>query len=145
MTQIDFYIQVADKADVACRLTAKAYRQGLKVLVRCADPAGAESFGRRLWSFAATSFIPHCAPDDPLAAETPVHVAGTSADPSLEQVLINLSGERPSYFSRFDRLMEIVGADEADRADARERWKFYKDRGYALQCHDLSTAPSPLR
>ena len=53
-------------------------------------------------------------------------------------MLINLRAEQPPFFSRFQRLVEIVSLDEEDRSHARARFKFYRDRGYAIQSHDLS-------
>ena len=35
------------------------------------------------------------------------------------------------------KIKEGVGKDEADRGPARERYKFYRDRGYPLQAHQL--------
>jgi DNA polymerase-3 subunit chi len=55
-----------------------------------------------------------------------------------DDVLLNLRPEWPAFFSRFQRLVEIVGLDEADRAQARERFRFYRDRGYEIRTHDLS-------
>ena len=133
MTQIDFYTHVDDKLDVACRLTSKAFRQGLKVLVRCPDTASADTFGRRLWCVPALSFVPHCSPHDALAPETPVHVDASGAEPLHEQVLVNLCEDWPPYFSRFERVIEVVGTEDGDTASARARWKFYKERGYELK------------
>jgi DNA polymerase-3 subunit chi len=133
MTQIDFYTHVEDKLDVACRLTSKAFRQGLKVLVRCPDAGMADTFGKRLWCVPATAFVPHCSPQDSLAAETPVHVDATGAEPQHEQILVNLCTDWPPYFSRFERVIEIVSRADDDSAAARARWKFYKERGYAMK------------
>jgi DNA polymerase-3 subunit chi len=36
--------------------------------------------------------------------------------------------------------MEVVGADANERARGRERWRFYRDRGYPLEKHDLAAA-----
>jgi len=33
-----------------------------------------------------------------------------------------------------------VSGDDEDRTLARERWRFYKDRGYPLNAHDLARA-----
>jgi len=55
-----------------------------------------------------------------------------------EDVLLNLRAEWPPSFSRFQRLVEIVGRDDADRAQARERFRHYRDRGYEIRTHDLS-------
>jgi hypothetical protein len=52
-------------------------------------------------------------------------------------VMINLHTEQPPAFARFERLVEIVGLDEAGVEAGRERYRFYKTRGYALQTHDL--------
>jgi len=64
---------------------------------------------------------------------------GASLDNSAHHdVLVNLDGDLPPAFSRFERLVEIVGTDESDRGPARERFRFYRDRGYAIAAHDLS-------
>ena len=55
-----------------------------------------------------------------------------------EDVLINLCEETPAFFSRFHRLIEIVTTDETDRKRARERFRFYRDRGYEIVTHDLA-------
>ncbi|RDJ93817.1 DNA polymerase III subunit chi, partial [Lacticaseibacillus rhamnosus] len=41
------------------------------------------------------------------------------------------------FFSRFQRLVEIVGTDASDRQAARERYRFYRDRGYEIRTHQL--------
>ena len=55
-------------------------------------------------------------------------------------MLLNLHCEWPPAFSRFQRLVEIVGRDDEDRAAARGRFRFYRDRGYEIVNHDLSKA-----
>jgi len=55
-------------------------------------------------------------------------------------VLINLQKDYPPFFSRFTRLIEIVGQDEEDKAHARLRYKFYRDRGYEMRSFDASGA-----
>ena len=54
------------------------------------------------------------------------------------QVLLNLGVDVPEGFERFDRLIEVVSLDDADRLGARSRWKHYADRGYAITRHDLA-------
>jgi DNA polymerase III subunit chi len=65
-----------------------------------------------------------------LSAELPANAAES-------QVLLNLGAVLPSGFERFERLIELVGQDEADLQAARTRWKHYKDRGYALSRYDV--------
>ena len=138
MTQIDFYTHVDDKLKTACQLAGKAFTHGLKVTVFCTDTDAAQRFDRMLWMTPSIGFVPHCAPDDPLAAETPVIVDCRGESLLNDEVLLNLRAEWPPFFSRFQRLIEIVSLDERDRAQARERFRFYRDRGYEIRTHDLS-------
>lgn len=140
MTQVDFYTHVEDRLRTACALTGKAYAQGMRVLVFCADHAAAQKFSRLLWSVPATSFVPHCAPTDALAGITPVIVDHEGTQIPHDEVLINLCDEWPPFFSRFQRLLEIVSLDESERETARKRFRFYRDRGYEIRSHDRSRA-----
>ena len=142
MTQIDFYTHVSNKLNVACRLTAKAYAQDLRVAVLCPDATTAQGFDRMMWAVSPLAFVPHCSADHPLAARTPVVVDHTGIAPLHDEVLLNLCDAWPPVFSRFQRLIEIVSVDDADRASARERFKFYRDRGYDIRSHDLSATPA---
>jgi DNA polymerase-3 subunit chi len=138
VTQIDFYTHVEDKLKTACQLAGKAFAHGLRITVFCSDREAAQRFDRALWMTPAIGFVPHCAPDDPLAAETPV-IVDCVGEPLLhDEVLLNLRPEWPPFFSRFQRLIEIVSLDERDRAGARERFRFYRERGYEIRTHDLS-------
>lgn len=140
MTRIDFYFEAEDRLQVACRLTAKAVQQKLRVLIYTAGEAEAQSVDRLLWTWQSTSFLPHCLTRSRLAAETPVLITHDPADTPHDEVLLNLHPEWPPAFSRFQRLVEIVGRDAEDRAAARGRFRFYRDRGYEIVNHDLSKA-----
>ncbi|TXF12096.1 DNA polymerase III subunit chi [Pelomicrobium methylotrophicum] len=138
MTQIDFYTRADDKLATACRLAAKAFQQGLRVLVLTPDAEITERVDRLLWTTPSTGFIPHCRNASPLAEVTPVIVDHEAEPLRHDEVLINLRRERPAFFSRFQRLVEIVSMDETDSQAARERYRFYQRRGYAIRHHDLS-------
>ena len=140
MTRIDFYTHVEDKLRTACTLAGKAHGRGLKITVFCPDADTAQRFDRLLWTTPAIGFVPHCGPDDPLAAETPVIVDFQGEKLLHDEVLINLRPERPPFFGRFQRLVEIVSREDDDRAAARDRFRFYRDRGYEISTHDLSKA-----
>lgn len=137
MTEILFYTFADNPLDVARRVAAKAHAQGRHVLIHAPDPATADAIDRLLWTTPALGFVPHCRDSDALAAETPVLI-GTHAD-ALPQadVMINLDPAQPPAFARFERLVEIIGQDDASRERGRERYRFYQSRGYALTTHDL--------
>lgn len=137
MTSIDFYTGADDPLAVAARIVAKAWLQYGHVRVLTPDAAATDALDRRLWTFPATGFLPHCRLSSPLAAETPILVDDALRHEGPACVLVNLHGEPPPFFSRFERLADIVGRGGA-RADAgRARWKFYRERGYAMQHHPL--------
>lgn len=138
MTRIDFYTKVDDKLRFAGKLCAKALAQKLKVNVFVPDEAQATRFERLLWTDNATSFIPHCRVDNPLAAQTPVLIHTQEGALLHDTLLINLDSAWPPFFSRFQRVIEIVSTDSEDAASARARFRFYRDRGYAMQSHDMS-------
>jgi DNA polymerase-3 subunit chi len=138
MTSVNFYFNAADKLQVACRLAAKAVAQGRRLLIYAPEPDTAQRIDRLLWTWPATGFLPHCRAGEPLAADTPVLIAA-EADAGLGcDVLLNLAAQAPPAFERFDRLLEVVSRDDADRHSARERFRFYRERGYPLSDHDLA-------
>jgi DNA polymerase-3 subunit chi len=138
MTSIDFYFNAADRLQVACRLAGKALAEGKRMLVYAPDAELATRVDRMMWTWPATGFVPHCALDDPLAADTPVLIARADDSPAHVTLLVNLSNECPPHFASFERLFEVVGLDEAEREAGRARYKLYRSRGYAIASHDLA-------
>ena len=140
MTSIDFYTHVADRLEVAARLVAKALAQHGRVRVLTPDAAATDALDRRLWLKPPIAFLPHCRIDSALAEQTPIWVDHSDEHPGPASVLINLRATPPAFFSRFERLAEIVGVEEADAAAGRERYRFYRERGYELRTHSLAEA-----
>ncbi|MGE5128749.1 MAG: DNA polymerase III subunit chi [Sphingomonadaceae bacterium] len=138
MTSIDFYFNAQDKLQVACRLAAKALAQGKRLLIYAPQPETAQHIDRLLWTWPATGFVPHCLAHDPLAADTPVLIAADEESPADCGLLLNLAAACPPHFERFERLLEIVARDDDERASGRARYRFYRDRGYAISDHDLT-------
>jgi DNA polymerase III subunit chi len=140
MTGIDFYFNAAERLQVVCRLAGKALGQGKHMLVYAPDPETASRVDRMLWTWPASGFVPHCALHDPLAPDTPVLIAAGEETPRRCELLVNLSLECPPHFERFERLLEVVGTDEAERQAARTRYRYYRERGYSITNHDLAQA-----
>jgi DNA polymerase-3 subunit chi len=138
MTAVDFYFNADDRLQVACRLAAKALERRQRVMIYAPEAAAAQDIDRLLWTWPATGFLPHCAAGAALAAETPVLIARDAADPAGCAVLLNLSTACPPHFERFERLLEVVGPSEDERAAARGRFRAYRARGYAIASHDLA-------
>ncbi len=138
MTTIDFYTHCADRLAIAARLVVKAWAQHGSARVLTADAERTAEFDALLWRSPPTGFVPHCRLASPLAGETPILVDHALAHEGPAAMLINLHPEPPPFFARFERLVEIVGTDDDATAAGRERWRYYKERGYALRSHNLS-------
>jgi len=144
MTRISFYIlkgdQEHDRQVFACRLIEKAYTQGNQIYIHADNAEQARQFDQLLWSFRADSFVPHrlmhdadqTTPDD-----CPILIGHDTTPPRLMNLLINLSPEQPLFFSQFERVAELINDDDAIKAQGRERYRFYQQRGYDLESHKL--------
>jgi DNA polymerase III subunit chi len=172
LTEISFHFNAPDKLAYACRLLRKAVNGGAQVVVTAA-PETLAKLDTLLWTISPLDFIAHCfaQADSALVSASPVLLGMPMAKPqgqgtsfalespqadvqsitssnpaSKPPVLVNLGDTVPEGFERFERLVEVVGASEEDRACARDRWKHYAHRGYAITRHDLaakSGAPTP--
>lgn len=145
MTEVAFHFNAPDKLGYACRLLRKAVLKGSKVVVT-GEPALLRDLDEALWTFAPTEFLPHCQGEGTspaVLAASPVVLSGSPGTAPHQQVLVNLGEAVPEGFERFERLIEVVTPDEADRLQARRRWKHYASRGYAIVRHDRAADPQP--
>ncbi|MFM0724952.1 DNA polymerase III subunit chi [Paraburkholderia strydomiana] len=131
MTRIDFHSNVGDSLLYACRLLRKAYQAGQPTIV-LAEPARLRALDEQLWTFSPLDFVPHCMAGTPLAAQTPIVLTTSLDDVPHHQILLNLGATVPAQFARFERLLEVVGNAHEELVAGRERYRFYRDRGYAL-------------
>lgn len=96
--------------------------------------SAAESLDNKLWTYSKTSFVPHGLS----AASLPVAISTDTSPGEHHQLLINLDSATPSWFSRFERVIEIVYGDQIYRQAKRDNFSYFKDRGYPLEFFDLS-------
>ena len=143
MTQIDFYI-LADNSSMAgplfaCKLADKAYHLKHTIYIHTANQPQAKQIDELLWTFNPGSFLPHelNVPDKDF--EEPILIGHSEQATRFHDVLINLDDSVPSFFGQFERVAEIVYGDDALRNQARQRYKFYRDRGYSLNTHNILT------
>jgi DNA polymerase-3 subunit chi len=138
VTKVDFYTGTDDKLRTACLLSHKAMQNGLRVLLHTPDQATTEMLDQLLWQHPAAAFIPHCLSSDEAAAEMPV-IIGHQREPfPHSELLISLHTTCLPFFSRFERVIEIVSQEAEDARLGRERFGFYRERGYEMRHFDLS-------
>ncbi len=144
--RVDFYVlasnDTAARLRFACRLVEKAWLKRHRVRVQF-DPGGElEAFDELLWTFSDGSFVPHqrLGMDDaaPAPAPPPVVIADvTDPDPGDGDLMVNLAAALPAGFERFQRIAEVVDADETRRQHGRERFRQYRERGIVSATHEM--------
>lgn len=140
MTRIEFFFNVEDKLRKVAELSEKAVMKGRRLMVFAPDQDTVRMIEKVLWMQSPISFLPHCHGAHALAEETPIILDWQAGHMPHHDVLINLQQDYPPFFSRFTRLIEIVGSEEQDKVEARKRYKFYRDRGYEMRSFDASGA-----
>ena len=136
MTRIDFYQTSGDGHAFACRLIDLVYRKGHRIYVHTATEEQAKILNEQLWTFKEDSYVPHSLHSE--AIDVPIKIGFDHEPEEHQDVLINLSGQIPHFFSRFDRVAEVVPVDQNSRKSARENYAYYKERGYVLNYHEIN-------
>jgi DNA polymerase-3 subunit chi len=144
VTQVDFYIVGSDSDDarlaLACKIVDKATQQDRHVFIHSTSDDEALKLDALLWTFSDGSFIPHRIVRGEIekAPLEPVLIGVNQAPGSGRwDVLINLAADVPEFFSRYERVAEVVDANAVRREQSRERYRFYRDRGYKLNTHQI--------
>lgn len=139
MTKVDFYILGAGSSEqMACRLAEKAYGLGNRIYIHTETAQQAKHMNELLWTFRDGSFVPHEPYQAGSISESPVQVGYHESPETDCDVLINLASKVPLFFSRFLRVAELIGPNQDAKTQGRERFRFYRDRGYPLDTHDVS-------
>ncbi|MCP8898753.1 DNA polymerase III subunit chi [Gilvimarinus xylanilyticus] len=140
MTRIDFYVlQTASESErwqFARRLIEKALGQGHQLLV-CADSEQQRlSLGDALLTQQPEAYTPFRDIDEQDHGQPVVLTSGDDCA-AQHDILINLGQTLPPYFSRFQRMIEIVIQDEQILQQTRSHWSHLKDRGYPIHHHKM--------
>jgi len=140
MPRADFYL--IDKPRfreqpllLVCELARRAYAAQQPTLVLCRDFEQAEALDELLWDFDEDAFIPHQLAGDDDDAHTAVLLLPPGIDTADRPLVINLR-EQPAP-GRYERVLEVVAADPAEREGSRERWREYLRLGFEVNKHDM--------
>ncbi|OGV76888.1 MAG: DNA polymerase III subunit chi [Methylotenera sp. RIFCSPLOWO2_02_FULL_45_14] len=146
MTRVEFFFNVPDKLVKVAELCEKAVAKGRQLTIFTQHDAMGLLLQQRLWQQSAPSFLPSTTPFDTVSQFVPIIIDADGEHLIQDDILINLQTVYPPFFSRFRVLVELVGVDEDDKAAARSRFKFYRDRGYQVKSTDVaSSQPASIR
>jgi len=136
----DFYLIAKERFReepllLVCELARKAYDANLWTLILARDAEQAETLDEMLWDMGDDAYIPHQIAGDEEDQLTPVLIASPDIDTAMRALVINLRDA--AVEGSFERVLEVVPADDSAREPLRERWKQYKARGLDLKKHDM--------
>ncbi|KFN43202.1 DNA polymerase III subunit chi [Arenimonas oryziterrae] len=141
MPRADFYLIAKPRflekpLLLVCELARKACDSGQPLLIFAASPQQAEVLDELLWEFDPDAYVPHqiagTDEDDDL---TPVLIVPPGFDAPMRPLVLNLRSDVVA--GNFERVLEVVPADESARGPLRERWKRYKERGIEVNKFDM--------
>lgn len=138
MTQIEFHT-LTDPApeallDRVAALVSDAYDAGRRVHVHAADQDQAHALDELLWTRDPSSFLPHNLIGEGPKPPPPIQIGWDALEPYHHDLLITLASDVPvAWFSRFQQVMEFIPVEETQKQKARDRYRFYRDRGYPLR------------
>ena len=140
MPRADFYL--IDKPRfreqpllLVCELAKKAFATQQPTLILTRDYAQAEALDELLWAFDEDAMIPHQLAGDDDDAQTAVLIVPPGIDSEDRPLVINLSETCPT--GRYQRVLEVVAAEPAERDGSRTRWREYQQRGFELHKNDM--------
>ena len=135
MTYIDFYFNVENKFNKIHEVLEREIFRKRKIFISVNDLNSAEALSNFLYTYSPSSFLPHVIGQQEERAS--IHIDWDHKSVT-DDFMINLKSEISPSFSRYLRLIEIVSQNEEDKKTARDRLKFYRDRGYQIQLIDAT-------
>ncbi|HDL5699315.1 TPA: DNA polymerase III subunit chi [Mannheimia haemolytica] len=141
MKQVQFYLlSQADAAELsaaemqACELAAQAWRLGKRVLIACETEQQALNIDEALWARDPDSFVPHNLSGEITTYPTPIEIAWKGKrNAQRRDLLISLQTELPEFIGSFTQIIDFVPVEETAKAQARERYKQYRQLGWQLE------------
>jgi len=145
LTRIDFYYDVKDILSFASRMARKLYYEKIvsakqPLVIRCKDQSHCEEVSYSIQNFSKKDFLPCAQFSDKSALLFPIILSTVSEIPLWADdiiVLLNLDTKIEMTFSSYCRVIEIVDQTELNRQKGRERYKYYKERGYEIFGHRI--------
>lgn len=143
MNRVDFYVLSDDSSDArlrfACRLAEKAYDLGKRIYIQTQSLPEAQRLDDLLWTFNERSFLPHelNSGSGPSHEKTAILIGEGAAPATHRELLINLTNVLPAELESYERIAELVDSDVERKRLSRERFRTYRERGCALESHNI--------
>lgn len=136
MKQAKFYLlkETNSAENLACDLAAQAWRLGKRVLITCETEEQAHHIDETLWARNVDDFVPHNLSGEATTYATPIEISWAGKrNAQRRDLLISLQTKVPDFINSFNQVIDFVPTDETEKAQARERYKHYRQMGWQLE------------
>lgn len=145
--QVTFYLlsqsqspapTLSAEENLACELAANAWRNGKRVLIACDTEQQANRLDDALWARDPDEFVPHNLSGESTTYPTPIEISWVGKrNTQRRDLLISLQTQLPDFINSFTQIIDFVPVDETQKAQARERYKQYRQLGWKLETEQV--------
>jgi DNA polymerase-3 subunit chi len=138
--QVDFYVLEGSEASaerLACHLAMRAWESGHRVLLRAAGEAQAKSLDELMWDFPPGRLVPHGRGVEGDAAPVCIGIP-EDGFPAGRDLVINMTAETVPQPERYQRVLEIVPAEDTQREVSRTKFRIYREQGLNPGHHPIN-------
>ena len=136
MTQIEFIYNLDSYEKGLSLFLDKCYKNQ-KAMIFCDNREKSHELSNFLWK--NTGFYPNILWSEKLSSDVQLSenfLIGSQFNKSFDELVINVSGQECSFFSRYEKSVELVLKSDNEKASARERLKKLRDCGYEVKLID---------
>ncbi len=137
---VDFYVLKSPSPQavlrLACRVVERAWNNGFRIFLMGRDDAQCGTLDDLLWTFSQGSFIPH----ERNIVNPESHVTIGSNAPKPDEgfsAIVTLHPDPVDRTFHQYRIADIIGADEVEVKQARQRFRHYRELGLEPRTHHI--------
>ncbi len=134
MAEVLFYhLTESTLQDALPGLLERSLGRGWRAVVQTGTEERRDALDAHLWSFRDDSFLAHGTDREPHAADQPVLLTTTDANPNSAQIRFLVDGALPPDIAGYERAVFLFDGHDAVQVEAaREHWKTMKAGGHAV-------------
>ena len=138
MTQIEFIYNLDSYQQGLALILDKRYKNQ-RTMIFCDNTETSHELSDSLWM--NPGFYPNIIWSEKLSSD--VHpsenfLIGNQFNKYFDELVINVSGQECSFFSRYEKSLELVLKSDNEKASARERLKKIRECGYEVKLTDAA-------
>lgn len=138
MTQIEFIYNLDSYQEGLALILDKRYKNQ-RTMIFCDNTETSHELSDSLWM--NRGFYPNIIWSEKLSSDdqpSENFLIGSQFNKHFDELVINVSGLECSFFSRYEKCLELVLKSDNEKASARERLKKIRECGYEVKLTDAA-------